>query len=166
MGDTRLPVVIVYDTGLPFNVRDAEPVDIGHADALLVRDGTDIWIEVAGERLSPAAVSNLGIGSNVQVRLPPGMRGELAAIAWAAVEAGYPLVPAGHDADLAVLDLVSMTEIAQRAGTSPGTVRQWRRRHAAFPAPAYELAVGPVWRWPDVAAWLARPRPSGRPRKG
>ena len=62
-------------------------------------------------------------------------------------------------------DLVSVTEIAQRAGTTPGTVHTWRRRHASFPAPIVTLAVGPVWHWSDVARWLAIPRPPGRPRK-
>lgn len=63
------------------------------------------------------------------------------------------------------IDIVSVTEIAQRAGTTPGTVHSWRRRHADFPAPAYELAVGPVWHWASVAEWLAKPRVrTGRPR--
>lgn len=61
---------------------------------------------------------------------------------------------------------VSVTEIAALAGTTPGTVHSWRRRHADFPAPLAELAIGPVWHWSDVAAWLARPRKPGRPRKG
>jgi hypothetical protein len=61
-------------------------------------------------------------------------------------------------------DLVSVTEIAQRAGTTAGTVHSWRRRHLDFPAPVASLAIGPVWQWPHVAAWLAQPRPSGRPR--
>ena len=65
------------------------------------------------------------------------------------------------------MDLVSVTEIADRAGTTPGTVHQWRRRHRdTFPAPVVTLAVGPVWEWQAVADWLARPRPAGRPRSG
>jgi len=62
-------------------------------------------------------------------------------------------------------DLVSVTEIAQRAGTTPGMVHSWRRRHPDFPPPVAQLAIGPVWDWPPVAAWLARPRRTGRPRK-
>lgn len=63
------------------------------------------------------------------------------------------------------VDLVDMTEIARRHGTTVGTVRQWRNRHADFPPPVAELAIGPVWVWRDVAAWLAVPRKVGRPRK-
>lgn len=63
-------------------------------------------------------------------------------------------------------DLVGVFEIASRASTTPGTVQVWRRRHATtFPAPVRELAQGPVWNWVEVAAWLARPRLPGRPRK-
>lgn len=62
-------------------------------------------------------------------------------------------------------DLVSVTEIAERAGTTPGTVHSWRRRHADFPRPIAELAIGPVWSWPDVERWLAVERRPGRPRK-
>lgn len=64
-------------------------------------------------------------------------------------------------------DIVSVTEIAERLGTTPGTVHQWRRRHADFPAPLVTLAVGPVWQWADVARWAERPRlRTGRPRRG
>lgn len=62
-------------------------------------------------------------------------------------------------------DLVGVAEIAERAGTTVNTVHSWRRRHpGTFPRPVQELAMGPVWRWGDVATWLARPRPVGRPR--
>lgn len=63
------------------------------------------------------------------------------------------------------LDLVSIAEIAARAGVARNTVQSWRRRHTDFPAPVVTLATGPVWRWSDVAAWVAVPRPTGRPRK-
>ena len=64
------------------------------------------------------------------------------------------------------LDLVGVTEIAQRAGVaSINVVYMWRKRHANFPPPYVELAMGPVWLWESVAAWLAIPRPSGRPRR-
>lgn len=60
--------------------------------------------------------------------------------------------------------LVGIAEIAARAGVKPDTVHAWRHRHPSFPAPASRLAMGPVWRWGDVAAWLALPRRGGRPR--
>ena len=63
-------------------------------------------------------------------------------------------------------DLVDVTEIAQRHGTTPGTVHSWRRRHPDFPAPVAELAIGPVWEWPAVSAWLSQRRPQGRPPRG
>jgi hypothetical protein len=62
--------------------------------------------------------------------------------------------------------LVSVAEIAQRAGVAWSTVQSWRRRHADFPAPLVTLAAGPVWDWADVERWIAVPRPQGRPRKG
>lgn len=58
------------------------------------------------------------------------------------------------------MDLVGITEIAQRHGTSPGMVRVWRSRHTDFPKPAALLAMGPVWRWDEVERWLR-----GRKRK-
>lgn len=61
-------------------------------------------------------------------------------------------------------DLVGLAELAQRAGTSTGYIRVLRRRHADFPAPVVELAMGPVWSWATVEAWLAQRRPNGRPR--
>lgn len=61
-------------------------------------------------------------------------------------------------------DLVGRSELAQRAGVALGTTDSWRRRHADFPAPIVELSTGPVWDWREVAAWVSRPRPAGRPR--
>lgn len=63
------------------------------------------------------------------------------------------------------LDLAGVAEVAARAGVERDTVHAWRQRHADFPAPRYELAMGPVWHWPDIAHWLARPRPAGRPKQ-
>ncbi len=67
--------------------------------------------------------------------------------------------------DVSEMDLVGRVELAQRAGTSPSVIDVWRRRHASFPAPIVDLAMGPVWDWPSVEAWLAIPRPNGRPSK-
>ena len=67
---------------------------------------------------------------------------------------------------MSALDLVGETEIAGRAGVKAQTVYVWRRRHADFPAPDVDLAMGPVWRWERVAGWSstrAAPRP---PRPG
>ena len=61
-------------------------------------------------------------------------------------------------------DLVGVAEIATRAGVKAQTVGVWRRRHPTFPEPLVSLACGDVWEWPVVAAWLAQPRPPGRPR--
>lgn len=61
-------------------------------------------------------------------------------------------------------DLVGLSEIAARSGTPLPTLKRWRRR-PDFPAPLVTLAAGPVWDWPTVAAWIAIPRPMGRPRK-
>lgn len=60
-------------------------------------------------------------------------------------------------------DLVGRREIAERAGTTPALVDAWRRRHADFPAPEWTVSGTPIWRWETVAAWLAKPRPTGRP---
>ena len=62
-------------------------------------------------------------------------------------------------------DLVGTAEIAERAGVQVPTVHSWRARHATFPAPLVRLATGPVWDWREIAAWLAVPRRSGRPRR-
>lgn len=60
-------------------------------------------------------------------------------------------------------DLVSVQEIAERAGVKPDTVHKWRARHDDFPVPFGEVAGSvPVWLWPDVKAWLDIPRPPGR----
>jgi hypothetical protein len=62
-------------------------------------------------------------------------------------------------------DLVGVSELATRAHVKVGTVQAWRIRHPSFPAPVLVLSMGAIWSWPDVAAWLAVPRPPGpRPR--
>jgi predicted nucleic acid-binding protein len=59
-------------------------------------------------------------------------------------------------------DLVSVTELAVRAGRSINTVQSWRRRRPDFPTPVAELAAGPIWRWPEVAAWVRARQPARR----
>ena len=52
------------------------------------------------------------------------------------------------------VDLVSVTELAERSGRSVNTIQSWRRRHADFPSPNVELAAGPIWLWSDVRTWI------------
>ncbi len=69
-------------------------------------------------------------------------------------------MPSADDRD----DLVGRGEIASRAGVAVATVDAWRRRHPGFPAPVATVGGVPVWRWRDVAEWVAVPRRAGRPR--
>lgn len=62
-------------------------------------------------------------------------------------------------------DLVGTATIARLAGVQPATVQAWTERHESFPAPVQTFGATRVWRWGDVAEWLAVPRPTGRPRK-
>jgi hypothetical protein len=52
------------------------------------------------------------------------------------------------------IGIVGISEIAARAGVQPNTVKVWRQRHHDFPPPAAQLAMGPVWFWPDVEPWV------------
>lgn len=52
------------------------------------------------------------------------------------------------------LRLVGATEVAALAGVSTNVVATWRRR-GVLPAPAAELACGPIWQQNDIEAWLA-----------
>ena len=62
--------------------------------------------------------------------------------------------PYGASGSLAE-DIVSVAEISERADRPISTVQSWRRRDRTFPRPLVELAAGPIWRWPDVNAWIA-----------
>jgi len=57
------------------------------------------------------------------------------------------------------INLVSVAEIATRAGRPVNTIQSWRRRHRDFPSPVARLAAGPIWSWPSVADWIST-RPS------
>ncbi|MEX2546945.1 MAG: PIN domain-containing protein [Chloroflexota bacterium] len=71
-------------------------------------------------------------------------------------------VPAAYGAShQGVSDLVSVSEIATRAGRPVNTIQSWRRRHSDFPTPVAQLAAGPIWHWPLVAQWIAT-RPERR----
>jgi predicted nucleic acid-binding protein len=63
-------------------------------------------------------------------------------------------------------DIVSVAEISERSGRPISTVQSWRRRNESFPRPLIELAAGPIWRWPDVSAWIdAKARRRRQPRE-
>ena len=68
---------------------------------------------------------------------------------------------ATYGVDLAS-ELVSVTEIAARAGRPINTIQSWRRRHTDFPPPVAQLAAGPIWNWPRVAEWIAARTRSAR----
>jgi predicted nucleic acid-binding protein len=136
---------------------------------------TTIWVDERLHRLAIAAHRAAGRGSSFvdQVSFEfMRQRGLTDAFAFDAdfAAAGfiYPLVraqreegrrlseaPGRYGAAAGQDDLVSVAEIAARAGRPTNTVQSWRRRHADFPAPLVNLAAGPVWEWPDVARWIA-----------
>ena len=58
------------------------------------------------------------------------------------------------------VDIVDVTEIAARAGTTPGTIHSWRVRHPDFPEPYRVLRIGPIWLWPPVRDWIDQRRAS------
>jgi hypothetical protein len=60
-------------------------------------------------------------------------------------------------------ELASVTELSARSGRSINTIQSWRRRRGDFPAPVAELAAGPIWRWPEVAAWIRARQPARQP---
>jgi prophage regulatory protein len=60
--------------------------------------------------------------------------------------------------------LAGVAEIAALAGVSRQRADQFTS-HPHFPAPVQELAQGRVWLEDAVKAFLATPRPAGRPRK-
>ena len=53
-------------------------------------------------------------------------------------------------------DLVGINEIAAMAKVSSQAVTNWRTRATDFPRPLSELASGPVFRRPQIRAWLKR----------
>lgn len=62
---------------------------------------------------------------------------------------------AQYGPDVESSSLVSVAEIAARAGCPVNTVQSWRRRHHDFPQPVTQLAAGPIWNWSAVDAWIA-----------
>ena len=53
-------------------------------------------------------------------------------------------------------DFVGINEIAAMAGVSSQAVANWRVRAHDFPQPLKDLASGPVFRRPQIRAWLTR----------
>ncbi|HWU45076.1 MAG TPA: hypothetical protein VN132_16600, partial [Bdellovibrio sp.] len=53
-------------------------------------------------------------------------------------------------------DIVGINEIADMAGVTRQAVANWRTRAVDFPHPLKELASGPVFRRPQIRAWLTR----------
>lgn len=52
-------------------------------------------------------------------------------------------------------DLVGTVEIANRCHVTRQAVSRWSRVSSiGFPEPLLELAMGPVYWWPEVAQWL------------
>jgi predicted nucleic acid-binding protein len=62
---------------------------------------------------------------------------------------------AQYGSDVQSSALVSVAEIAARAGRPVNTVQSWRRRYDDFPLPVTQLAAGPIWNWSAVDAWIA-----------
>jgi len=53
-------------------------------------------------------------------------------------------------------EIVDVTEIATRLRVAVSTVHKWRQRDLDFPDPLANLAIGPVWAWPDVREWAKK----------
>jgi prophage regulatory protein len=64
-------------------------------------------------------------------------------------------------------ELLGTPEIAERLGVSRERIRQLVNTPGAFPVPAGRVRDTHVWRWGEIADWLAldRRRKPGRPRK-
>jgi hypothetical protein len=57
-------------------------------------------------------------------------------------------------ADRGELEVVDMAAIADELGRKHQTVRAWRStRWRGFPAPDFDLAIGPVWFWGTINEW-------------
>ena len=57
--------------------------------------------------------------------------------------------------DQQVLELVGISEVAERLGVKRSTVDRWRQRDV-MPAPGWVLSSSPVWVWGEVEAWARR----------
>lgn len=52
--------------------------------------------------------------------------------------------------------LAGPAEIAERLGTKPNTINQWKVRHSDFPTPVRKLRHGEIWDMREVVAWATQ----------
>lgn len=58
-------------------------------------------------------------------------------------------------------DLVSASQIAERAGVGASAVVNWSNRHVTFPAPVRDEPRSRLWLWSEVQVWLGASRRAG-----
>jgi hypothetical protein len=54
--------------------------------------------------------------------------------------------------DVVKLDLVGVSDIAERLRVPRGTVAIWKHREL-MPEPEWTISGGPVWRWSKIEKW-------------
>lgn len=68
----------------------------------------------------------------------------------------------GQTKTIAIKDLVDTVDISNRYEVEPDTVRKWIRRHSDFPQPEGEWAIGKLYDWRAIRAWVRHNRPDLR----
>jgi hypothetical protein len=102
---------------------------------------------------------------DAEVSRPPGGRGAMVSFRRSAPTVTDAVVSAVRDLDAIGVqatgardeDLVTIAEVAERAGRSPEAVRLWavgRTGAGPFPAPADVRGGRAYYRWSDVTPWL------------
>ncbi len=51
-------------------------------------------------------------------------------------------------------DLVTPSEIAERAGVTAAAVSNWSARDVTFPSPVKDTSRCRIWLWSEVQLWL------------
>lgn len=78
-------------------------------------------------------------------------------------------VPGLRAIGVACDEMVTLAQIADRAGVTREAVRLWatgQRRNGGFPAPVVMTPAGEkLWDWQRVAAWLLDNNPNARPKR-